>query len=300
MPVVNEGLVHCKHKRGSVVRMGKVLAVRLGVGCGIGVAVFASIIWLDLYLLMLMFGILALWVVWEWAFLCEKSAVALVYPALCFGLCAGLWLPIFAGSPGSYTFLVERFFMPLLYASVAWWFIMFLILVSYQEEWRDSDWLGWFYRIGGVVTVSTSLYVIFILRDNELKMLVYLFGIVALVDTAAYLSGRFLGQRKFMPEISPQKTYAGLWGALGSVLLVSIIVAFYFEDTLLQGVSFVLVSLIVALFAVAGDFAESLLKRRARVKDSGHTLPGHGGLLDRADSFLAAAPMFVFTYYVIV
>ncbi len=270
------------------------IAVRLCMGIVIGVAVFSAVIWLDTRFLTAIFAVGALWLIWEWACLCDSRKLAWIYPVLT--IC--LWSMIFVLFQDIDSF-IQWLFTPILYASIAWWFGMFIILVAYQNTWQKSSWLGWYYRIGLVFIPSTSLFVVFVLHYINMSILVYLLGIVALVDTAAYLSGKYLGNKKFMPEISPNKTYAGLWGALSSVTLVAIVFSFYFADSVLGQVNFLLVSLIVAVFCIVGDFSESLLKRRSGVKDSGHILPGHGGFFDRGDSFLAAAPMFVFTYYVI-
>lgn len=107
-------------------------------------------------------------------------------------------------------------------------------------------------------------------------------------DTGAYLTGRWLGQRRLVDHISPSKTIEGLAGGL--------VVA-----TLAAGIGAVLVGLepwhplligpVVGLSAQAGDLAESMLKRAAGRKESGFLMPGHGGILDRIDSFLFAAPV---------
>lgn len=113
-------------------------------------------------------------------------------------------------------------------------------------------------------------------------------------DTGAYFVGRRFGRERFLTHISPSKTYAGLAGGL----LACMIVVGIMLRVLGEGVeaAFVLGPLL-ALAAQAGDLAESMLKRAAGVKDSGSLIPGHGGILDRIDSFLFAAP--VVTLYVL-
>lgn len=122
-----------------------------------------------------------------------------------------------------------------------------------------------------------------------------LFAIVLIwaADIAAYFAGSRYGTTKLSPQISPNKTTAGAWGALlgaGSIALVG--------GWLLGARGFALgglvaLSLLAVLASIAGDLFESLLKRQASVKDSGALFPGHGGLLDRVDSLLAALPVFV-------
>lgn len=107
-------------------------------------------------------------------------------------------------------------------------------------------------------------------------------------DTAAYLVGRRFGRRKFLAHISPSKSYAGLAGGLAAGLGVGLVAGWALGNSPLVMAGF---GLLVGLAAQAGDLAESLLKRAAGVKDSGTLIPGHGGMLDRVDSFLFAAPV---------
>jgi phosphatidate cytidylyltransferase len=107
-------------------------------------------------------------------------------------------------------------------------------------------------------------------------------------DSFAYGFGRAFGRRRFLTHISPSKTYAGLFGGLAGSVVVSAVVLAAIGRSPLEGVG---VGIVVGLAAQAGDLAESLLKRAAGAKDSGHLIPGHGGMLDRLDSFLFAAPV---------
>ena len=107
-------------------------------------------------------------------------------------------------------------------------------------------------------------------------------------DTGAYFVGRRFGRRKFLTHISPSKTYAGLVGGLVACTLVVTAVAVGLGEPALIGL---LLGPLIGLSAQAGDLAESMLKRAAGVKDSGNLIPGHGGVLDRVDSFLFAAPV---------
>ncbi len=121
----------------------------------------------------------------------------------------------------------------------------------------------------------------------------YLLGLVWIADTAAYFVGRAAGRRRLAPALSPGKTLEGVWGALVAVGLYAGLAAWWLALGPVDGVYFVLLGLLVAMVSVEGDLMESLAKRQCGVKDSGHWLPGHGGVLDRVDSLLAAAPVFV-------
>lgn len=107
-------------------------------------------------------------------------------------------------------------------------------------------------------------------------------------DTGAYLVGRRFGRRKFMAHISPSKTVEGLIGGLVST---TIVVALLLAGLGQQPLGALVLGPLLGLAAQAGDLAESMLKRAAGAKDSGSLIPGHGGILDRTDSFLFAAPV---------
>lgn len=117
-----------------------------------------------------------------------------------------------------------------------------------------------------------------------------LFVMVWVTDTGAYFSGKSIGGPKIAPKISPNKTWAGLIGGTIFTILVAVVLAYVFETGPLW--VFVIMGLILPTVAQIGDFFESFLKRRAGVKDSGHILPGHGGILDRLDGVLTAAPFY--------
>ena len=119
---------------------------------------------------------------------------------------------------------------------------------------------------------------------------------VALVwaaDTGAYYAGTRIGGRKLAPSISPGKTWAGLFGGLGAALLLSLCVFALLGLGVAQLPAFLLLTLIATLASVLGDLFESVMKRQHGAKDSGTLIPGHGGVLDRVDSLLAALPVFV-------
>jgi phosphatidate cytidylyltransferase len=115
-------------------------------------------------------------------------------------------------------------------------------------------------------------------------------GLVSAADIGAYFAGRRYGRRKLAPQISPGKTWEGVIGGAVSVMLVSYGLAVTFD---FPRWGFVALGAVVFVASVIGDLTESLYKRGAGLKDSGFILPGHGGVLDRIDSLLAAAPFYV-------
>jgi phosphatidate cytidylyltransferase len=113
-------------------------------------------------------------------------------------------------------------------------------------------------------------------------------------DTGAYLVGKRFGRARFLTHISPSKTYAGLIGGLAACTAVVTAIVVGLGQPIGAGL---VLGPLLGLAAQAGDLAESMLKRAAGAKDSGTLIPGHGGILDRVDSFLFAAP--VVTLYVL-
>ncbi|MEO9463310.1 MAG: phosphatidate cytidylyltransferase [Marinomonas sp.] len=119
------------------------------------------------------------------------------------------------------------------------------------------------------------------------------------VDVGAYFAGRAIGGPKIAPSISPSKTWAGLGGGALAAVIVALCVQYFFPEGELFGpatqdglsamnvLGIVVVGILIAVLAQAGDFFESWMKRKAGVKDSSNLIPGHGGLFDRLDGFLA-------------
>ena len=124
--------------------------------------------------------------------------------------------------------------------------------------------------------------------DGYLRVLAMLIGVV-LSDTGGYTFGVFLGRHKLAPSVSPGKTWEGLAGSVVTAAVGgALIVVFLFDDDWWRGVVF---GVAVAIASTLGDLTESLLKRDLKVKDMSNLLPGHGGLMDRLDSILLAAPV---------
>jgi len=120
---------------------------------------------------------------------------------------------------------------------------------------------------------------------------------IVAVDVGAYFMGRGLGGPKIAPRISPSKTWAGLAGGILGASIVYLIVGYNWADAYFVSnkgtfgwesvAGALMLGTFVAVLAQAGDFFESWMKRRAKMKDSGHLIPGHGGVLDRVDGMIA-------------
>lgn len=135
-----------------------------------------------------------------------------------------------------------------------------------------------------------------ILNDNtKYRFLVFLIFLLTFAqDVGAYFVGKYFGKHRLCPTISPKKTWEGFFGGVATVFLVLFILVYsnHCKHTLRPIFFF---SIVLASVATIGDLFESWLKRRARIKDSGTLLPGHGGLLDRFDSILAVTVLVYFS-----
>jgi phosphatidate cytidylyltransferase len=112
-------------------------------------------------------------------------------------------------------------------------------------------------------------------------------------DTGAYLFGRKLGKTKLFERHSPKKSWEGFFGGVLTSVLVAFVISLFFKE--ISAMIWMGMAVLVVTFGTLGDLVESMLKRSLNVKDSGSLLPGHGGILDRFDGLLIAAPV-VFTY----
>ncbi|NWG01353.1 MAG: phosphatidate cytidylyltransferase [Syntrophaceae bacterium] len=143
----------------------------------------------------------------------------------------------------------------------------------------------------GILYVGFLLAYVSLIRnlaDGRLWVL-FLVATIWAGDISALLSGSFLGKHKLYPKISPNKTVEGLGGAIVGSIIIAFLFAWVFLPYLEKGHCLFL-AIGLGILGQFGDFTESMLKRSAQVKDSGTLIPGHGGMLDRLDSFLFSAP----------
>jgi phosphatidate cytidylyltransferase len=121
--------------------------------------------------------------------------------------------------------------------------------------------------------------------------LLYVMLLVWGADSGAYMFGKLFGKHKLAPKVSPGKTWEGLIGGLVTSAVISWLFGRYAPLNVVP-MTLLVCSVIAALASVLGDLTESMFKREAGIKDSGHLIPGHGGILDRIDSLTAAVPVF--------
>ncbi|SEP77043.1 phosphatidate cytidylyltransferase [Solimonas aquatica] len=230
-------------------------------------------------------GLAGLAMAWEWTGLLrwQSAAARWAYVLLAALLLAAAW-----HSP-----LKDRALDWLLLPVVGAWLLMPLRFRGFPQRAPLPGALA--ALAGQVMIVSTllSIAALHALPQGSLKLLFVLFLVFA-ADTGAYFAGRALGRHKLAPSISPGKTVEGALGGLAlCALWAATAGAHVFGLHGARILVLVALSLLVAVLSIVGDLTESMLKRAAGLKDSGKILPGHGGVLDRVDSIVAALPTMV-------
>lgn len=163
-------------------------------------------------------------------------------------------------------------------------------------EGHAPDWLGRVppVLLGVWVLVPSYSALISMHRQGDWGpgMMLFCLTLMWVADTAAYFAGRRFGERKLAPAISPGKSVEGAMGAAAATMVWAIGGYLLLDPPVASAFGFVVVCFVAVGFSIFGDLFESQMKRLSHVKDSGHLLPGHGGVLDRIDSTTAGAPVF--------
>jgi len=185
---------------------------------------------------------------------------------------------------------------------VAWWFLFSILLRKYPSKLLEIKYpLAVKLFVGLFILVSSWILMVWTQHNLGPMQLLYLFLLVWVADVAAYFGGKRWGNTKLSTEISPGKTVEGLYVALVTVAFFALAVAgvLYANEAgtftrfgFVQVFDFMVFSVVTVVISVVGDLFESMVKRVRGVKDSGVILPGHGGLLDRVDSLIAAVSVY--------
>ena len=221
------------------------------------------------------------------------TAIAMVASTVCF------W----AVNPGTFVYVgIPRGIQYLVASGVIVWVVAIPLLLKFPHDtkWHQYKILN---AVLGLLMLLPFLMGLIVLRVSsyslDQKAGAYLvLAVMALVwcaDSGAYFTGRFLGKHKMLPNVSPKKTMEGLLGCIVTALVGMFIflkLGFFGEYGSHLGV-IVAASVLTIVFSVIGDLVESMFKRLVGIKDSGKIFPGHGGMLDRIYSQLAAIPVFL-------
>lgn len=249
----------------------------------------AAILWLPTTAVAALVLVLMLCGAWEWGALMRLAMfgrIALMAGVLLLSLLVALSRHIEAG-PGSENLLVG--------VSAIFWLTAVLWIARFPRDWDRT--LGQRAMAGpvGVIVLSAPVASVAYLHqadDGPLLVLVLCFLIWG-ADTGAYAAGRTLGRHKLAPNVSPGKTVEGAVGGAIVALIIAAIAAFVLDYDGSRTLCLMALGVWIALISIVGDLTISMFKRSAGLKDSGKLFPGHGGVLDRLDSLLAAAPWFV-------
>ena len=231
---------------------------------------------------LLLFGMFLIIAVIEF---CDLIALKSIYPII-IGVIAYSVFAFFPSSELTHLLLL----IGALFVSVK------CIRLLFENKRQTSDTTSKYVYLIGYIVIPFILLSKLPFRENgyEPKIIMSIFILIWTNDTFAFIVGKSIGKNKLFERISPKKTIEGFIGGLGFSIVISLILArFFIHESILI---WVCIAVIVGVFGTIGDLVESKFKRMAMVKDSGTIMPGHGGILDRLDSIIFAAP-FVFLFY---
>ncbi|MGV6810524.1 MAG: phosphatidate cytidylyltransferase [bacterium] len=242
----------------------------------------AAIFWLPSGLFALLIFFVVLLGGWEWSRLTALHDLKL----------QGLFLAALALFALATYLSRGNLFYTLSMLALLTWLAILVMLSIYHQRTLFYQRQPWVLRLLAFPILLTAWAALIHLHTFKPAMVLYLILLIAVADTSAFFAGKRFGKNPLAPELSPKKTLEGMMGALVGTAIWALLGASYFQLDSGDWVYFILLSMVTVLLSIAGDLFESLLKRQAGEKDSGTILPGHGGVLDRMDSLLAAAPFF--------
>lgn len=249
----------------------------------------AGVLWLPTPYLAVAVAALMLVGLWEWTRLAgleDRIARALYVIANALVILAFAW----GGGRGLFSLKLASVI------GAAWWLLALLWLRRFDFAAGDEPSSRMFKLVAGSLCVIPAWCAMTWLHGTPgygPSWALFALGLVWAADTGAYFAGVRFGKRKLAPRISPGKSWEGVYGGLATSLLLAVIVLPLLGLAWDKLPALLALTFITACFSVAGDLFESLMKRHSGIKDSSGLIPGHGGLMDRLDSLLAALPVFV-------
>ncbi|MCB2251144.1 phosphatidate cytidylyltransferase [Pseudomonas chlororaphis] len=219
---------------------------------------------------------------WEWARLAGFEAQA---PRVAYALVVAVLLFLMHLLPGIAPWALG--------AAVLWWGLATFLVLTYPRS--SGHWAGAAAKlvIGLLILLPAWQGLVFIKQQPSGNWLIM--AVMVLVwgaDVGAYFSGKAFGKRKLAPQVSPGKSWEGVYGGLLLSLVITLVVGLVAGWSVGQLILGLLGAAVVVFISVVGDLTESMFKRQSGIKDSSNLLPGHGGVLDRIDSLTAAIPVF--------
>ncbi len=265
------------------------LKQRILTGLVLAPIMIGGIFFLPMIEFMLFIGVITVVGAWEWANLAGiKNKLGRVVYSLAVG--AILYL--------LYSLNLEQK-TEILYIAFIWWVLAFLLVRThpkYQPLWSSETVR---LLIGLVVLIPMWLGFVQIKSYPQSGyLIIFVLFIVWGADVGAYFAGRLMGKKKLAPNVSPGKTWEGVYGGIIVTMLIAVVAGLSLQNytqidlTVKQWCLLFAATLVVTAVSVVGDLVESMMKRYRGIKDSSNLLPGHGGVMDRIDSMTAALPVF--------
>jgi phosphatidate cytidylyltransferase len=184
------------------------------------------------------------------------------------------------------------FFMSLyvFFATALFWILIVPFWLKTRRVIRNQ----WVMAALGLLLMLPLWLALICAKSADPWLLLALLATIWIADSAAYFAGKNFGKHKLAPNISPGKTWEGVWGALLGATLFATMLLFGFD---FYNVAIFPLLWSVTILGVIGDLFESMMKRQANIKDSGDLLPGHGGILDRIDGIIPSLPIAILMIY---
>lgn len=233
-------------------------------------------------------GFIVILAAWEWSGLADLTGLArLSFSFIVLLMLLAVGLSLATAPPG---LPVPGFLLP----SLAWWLLALALVAVYPAAsgyWSSTPVI---LLIGALALVSAwAGFVLLREAPGHPYPLCLLLFLVWGADTGAYFFGKAYGKAKLLPRVSPGKSWAGVKGGMGTALAVALALSLWQGQLAAAAIpGFLAFCALVVAASILGDLCVSMLKRQQSLKDSGKLLPGHGGILDRIDSLLAATPLF--------
>ncbi|KAA2286250.1 phosphatidate cytidylyltransferase [Arenimonas fontis] len=224
---------------------------------------------------------------WEWT---AFAGLSDTLPRIAFLAANALLIAALAWGAGPSLFPLKL----LALLGVLWWLAVVLWVLHPGFADGEGQGAGALKLLAGSLAVVPAWCALVWLHAGELgpRWALFAIALVWAADSGAYFAGSKFGRRKLAPAVSPNKSWEGVWGGLTACALLAVLGFGLLGLGWRQLPALVLLVLLAAVASVVGDLLESLMKRHSGLKDSGRIFPGHGGVMDRLDSLLAALPVF--------
>jgi len=271
--------------RAANLRQRVVTAVIIGVAF-LALVLLSSPIWFAI-----LSGAVFLIAAWEWSDLAGlTNRVAQMLYLVAF---IAITSYVIALVPAALSIMLKKW----LHLSVVFWLVALALVAAYPASTRFLSNPSANVLVGLILIFPTWL-ALFYLKQQQLRggLILLVVAMIAIADMGAYFAGVRFGKHKLAPSVSPGKSWEGVAGGMLFNVLFVAGLSYYFAWTTAQGIKLALVAIAVTAASIVGDLFESMIKRQRGVKDSGTILPGHGGILDRIDGWMAAVPVFTLLY----